>query len=296
MTGIICLDKDSDISSFRAIKKLRAILGIEKAGHTGTLDPMATGLLVVMLGNCTRFIDFLPESDKSYTARVKLGISTNTLDITGEVLSRSSVNLSEEDIQKVAKGFIGKISQTPPMFSAIQKDGKRLYELARQGIEIERESREIEISKLEIYDFDNDEFSVDVSCSAGTYIRSLADDMGKALGCGACLKSLRRTAANGFNIEKALTLDEISKMTKEGKINDFIMPIEKALSAYPAIKVTEPQAKRFHNGGALDMDRIKTAEISKSDIYCVYSHSGQFQGLAEISDNELKPRRVFVFE
>ena len=154
MTGIICLDKPCDMTSFMAVKRASRILGVKKAGHTGTLDPMATGVLVIMLGHCTRFIELLPEHRKSYTARVKLGLTTDTLDITGEVLSENEVDVTLPQLLSAAENYNGDILQTPPMYSALKKDGERLYDLARKGIEIEREQRQITIEKLEIYDFD----------------------------------------------------------------------------------------------------------------------------------------------
>ncbi|MCR4594843.1 MAG: tRNA pseudouridine(55) synthase TruB [Clostridiales bacterium] len=291
MTGVICLDKPQGITSFLAVKKLSRILAEKKAGHTGTLDPMATGLLVVMLGNCTRFIDFLPESDKSYTAQVKLGVRTDTLDITGNVLSEAPVSVSEEEIRKVSESFIGVSQQTPPMFSALQKDGKRLYDLARQGIEVERQSRTINISELKVYDFTADGFYMDITCSAGTYVRSLADDIGEELGCGACLSSLRRTKANGFSVENAVTLEELSDCRNFAK---YIIPIDKALEFYPSLVCSDAQARLFHNGGQLDRDRLRYDD--KNGLVRVYSQSGIFQGLGEISDTELKARRVLAFE
>ncbi|MBR5544219.1 MAG: tRNA pseudouridine(55) synthase TruB, partial [Clostridia bacterium] len=159
MTGIICLDKPRDMTSFMAVKRASRIIGVKKAGHTGTLDPMATGVLVIMLGHATRFIELLPEHKKSYTARVKLGITTDTLDITGTILSENEVNVTLDQLLSASENFKGEILQTPPMYSALKKDGERLYDLARKGIEIEREQRKITIEKLEIYDFDGTEFS-----------------------------------------------------------------------------------------------------------------------------------------
>ena len=296
MTGIICLDKPKDMSSFLAVKKASRLLGVKKAGHTGTLDPMATGVLVVMLGHCTRFIELLPEHRKSYTARVKLGITTDTLDITGEVLSESPVNVTKEQLISVSEQFKGEILQTPPMYSALKKDGERLYDLARKGIEIEREQRKITIEKLEIYDFDGAEFSMDVTCSAGTYIRSLCDDIGKVLGCGAVMTELRRTEANGFSIENAVTLEELELLVKENRENEVITSVEKALLPYPAITVTKPQANRFHNGGALAYDRLhKDLDLG---IYRVYSPEEKLLGLGEISieKGDLEVRRVLIDE
>ena len=294
MTGIICLDKPCDMTSFMAVKRASRILGVKKAGHTGTLDPMATGVLVIMLGHCTRFIELLPEHRKGYTAKVKLGLTTDTLDITGEVLTENPVNITEEQLLSVAESFKGEISQVPPMYSAIKKDGERLYDLARKGIEIERESRKITIEKLEIYDFDGVEFSMDVTCSAGTYIRSLCDDIGKALGCGAVMTALRRTEANGFSIENAVTLENLEKLVSENKTDEVITSVEKALMSYPEIVVTNPQANRFHNGGELGYDRLRGDY--PIGIYRVYSPERKLLGLGEIltEKGDLTVRRVLI--
>ena len=296
MTGIICLDKPRNMTSFMAVKRASRILGVKKAGHTGTLDPMATGVLVIMLEHCTRFIELLPEHKKSYTARVKLGITTDTLDITGEILSESSVNVTLEQLLSVAENFKGEILQTPPMYSALKKDGERLYDLARKGIEIEREQRKITIEKLEIYDFDGVEFSMDVTCSAGTYIRSLCDDIGRSLGCGAVMTELRRTSANGFSIENAVTLEELEKLVSENNADSAITSVETALMSYPEITVTKPQANRFHNGGALDYERLH-GEFPVG-LYRVYSPERKLLGLGEIKEDksDLSVRRVLIDE
>lgn len=296
MTGIICLDKPRDMTSFMAVKKASRLLGVKKAGHTGTLDPMATGVLVIMLGHSTRFIELLPEHKKSYTARVKLGIMTDTLDITGKVLSESPVNITKEQLLSVAEDFKGEILQTPPMYSALKKDGERLYDLARKGIEIEREQRKITIEKLEIYDFNGIEFSMDVTCSAGTYIRSLCDDIGAKLGCGAVMTELRRTSANGFSIEKSVTLEELEKLVSENRTDEVITSVETALISYPEITVTNPQANRFHNGGALDYARLHGDY--PVGIYRVYSPQRKLLGLGEIKEekSDLSVRRVLIDE
>lgn len=296
MTGIICLDKPRNMTSFTAVKRASRILGVKKAGHTGTLDPMATGVLVVMLGHCTRFIELLPEHRKSYTARVKLGITTDTLDITGTVLNEKSVNVSFDELIKASNRFKGEILQTPPMYSALKKDGERLYDLARRGIETEREKRKITVEKLRIYDFDGIKFSMDVTCSAGTYIRSLCDDIGSALGCGAVMTDLRRTSANGFDIENAVTLEELEILVKENSLTDKLISLETALFSYPEITVTSPQANRFRNGGELAYERLhKDLNIG---IYRVYSPENEFLGLGEIltEKGSLTVRRVLVKE
>lgn len=294
MTGIICLDKPAGMTSFTAVKRASGILGVKKAGHTGTLDPMATGVLVIMLSNCTRFIELLPEHKKSYLARVRLGITTDTLDITGKVLSQSGVSVTKDRLFEAAEKYKGEILQTPPMFSALKKDGERLYELARRGIDIPREQRKITVEKLEIRDFDGKDFTMEVTCSAGTYIRSLCDDIGRELGCGACMTGLRRTSANGFSIETALTLEELENAIKNGGINKCVVSLEKALEEYKAVTVTAAQAKRFYNGGALDGNRLNIDLIK--GLYRVYSPEKVFLGLGEISENggDLAVKRVFV--
>ncbi len=296
MTGIICLDKPRGMTSFMAVKRASRLLGVKKAGHTGTLDPMATGVLVIMLGNCTRFIELLPEHKKSYTARVKLGLTTDTLDITGEVLTESEVNVTFEQLLEVSNQFKGDILQTPPMYSALKKDGERLYDLARKGIEVEREKRQITIEKLEIYDFDGIEFSMDVTCSAGTYIRSLCDDIGGALGCGAVMTELRRTSANGFDVKGAVTLEELEILVKDNSFTEKMVSIENALLRYPQIRVTVPQTNRFRNGGELSYERLhKNLGIG---IYRVYSPENEFLGLGEIltDKGDLTVKRVLVKE
>ncbi len=294
MTGIICLDKPQGMTSFSAVKRASRILGIKKAGHTGTLDPMATGVLVIMLSGCTRFIELLPEHKKSYTARVRLGLVTDTLDITGNILSQNEVNITEEQLITVSESFKGEIFQTPPMYSALKKDGERLYDLARKGIEIEREQRKINIEQLKIYDFNGTEFSMDVTCSAGTYIRSLCDDIGKKLGCGACMTALCRTKANGFDIKNAITLEELEKAVQNNSVGDIVISIEKALEKYNKITVTEAQARRFKNGGELSGERL-FAKPPKG-IYRVYSPNGTMLGLGEILEDkgDLKVKRVLV--
>lgn len=296
MTGIILLDKPNNMTSFSAVNRVRRLLSVKKAGHTGTLDPMATGVLPIALSNCTRFIDLLPVHDKSYVAKAKLGVTTDTLDSTGTVLSESEVNVTRAQLESVLEKYTGEIEQIPPMYSAISKDGKRLYELARQGIEIEREARKITVYSLSLGSFDGDCFSISVECSAGTYIRSLIDDIGKDLGCGAIMTDLRRTSANGFSISNCVTLEELEKAVNDGTADKYITPIEKCFYTYCEIVVTEGQAKRFSNGGELSRNRLK--DNISDGIYRVYSPDRQFLGLGEIEkDGEfLKVRRVYVRE
>lgn len=291
MTGFIILDKPENITSFIAARIIRRVTNEKKTGHTGTLDPMATGVLPVAVGNATRFIELIPSHDKGYRATFRLGETTDTLDITGNTLSTCDDIPDEKDVIAVFDRFKGEIDQLPPMYSAIQVDGKRLYDLARQGIEIEREKRRITIYSLDYVSHKNNEYTIDVKCSKGTYIRSLIDDIGKALGCGAVMTKLRRTLSNGFSIEDSHTEEEL-KSAADPSV--FLIPVDKVLADYPAIRVSEAQAKRFRNGGELDAQRLHTT--LKESLYRVYSPDGKFLGLGEYTngDTSLKVKRVYV--
>ncbi len=291
MTGFIIADKPGGMTSFKAAAVLRRITGEKKTGHTGTLDPMATGVLPVALGHATRFIDFLPDSTKGYRASFLLGETTDTLDITGKALSHSDSIPCEELVLKAVEAFKGEIMQLPPMYSAIKINGQRLYSLARQGVEIEREKRKITVYSVDVVSAGEKEYTIDVKCSKGTYIRSLISDIGEALGCGAVMTALRRTMSNGFEENEAHTLDELENAEN---INQFILPVDQALKKYPAITVSPAQAKRFGNGGELDVSRL-SSPLSES-FYRVYSPDGSFKGIGEYQKGgtSLKVKRVFV--
>lgn len=294
MTGFVYLDKDEGMTSFFAASRLRRIFGTKKIGHTGTLDPMATGVLPVAIGGATRFIELIPSHDKAYCARFLLGKTTDTLDITGEVLSESEVNATRADVQSLLPEFTGEISQVPPMYSAIKKDGVRLYELARQGVEIERESRIVTIRSLTLTDYQGEnEYEIEVECSSGTYIRTLIDDIGERLGCGAVMTSLRRTKANGVSIEKCVTLAELELMKEKGELHKVLFSVD-SLIGYDRIKVSEAQARRFSNGGELDCNRYGGKK--EPGFYNVYSPEGKFLGVGEIKEGTgvLSVKRVFV--
>jgi len=286
MTGLLLLDKPPGMTSFSAVSRARRVLGVKKAGHTGTLDPMATGVLPVLLGGATRFAEFLPSRDKAYLAGFTLGITTDTLDITGNILLEKNINVSRETIQAALTHFRGNIMQTPPMVSALKKDGVRLYDLARRGIEVEREPRPVEIFALELVG----DSQLYVECSAGTYIRTLIDDLGAALGCGACMSSLRRVKANGCGIEQCVTLEQLER-------GEFaVIPIDEALDAYPAVQVSPAQAVRFRNGGALDLDRTGHSEATKKpaegELRRVYGDI--FLGLGRVQGDVLAIARLLV--
>ena len=285
---ILLLDKPENITSFSAVARARRILGIKKAGHTGTLDPMATGVLPILLGGATRFSEFLPSHDKAYLAGIQWGVTTDTLDITGTILREQPVHITQEEIEAALEPFRGKIMQIPPMYSAKSQGGQRLYELARRGVEVEREARAVEIYRLELMQctMHNAQCTIEVECSAGTYIRSLIDDLGRALGCGACMCSLRRTKANGYDIAQCVTLEAL----EQGETRGFVA-LDDALSAYPALEVTPAQAVRFRNGGALDLARLR--DLGEGELHRVYSEN-TFLGLGRVQGQELAVARLLV--
>ncbi len=279
MLGLLLVNKPEGITSFGVVARIKRLTGEKRVGHTGTLDPMATGVLPVLIGRGTTLCSHLLSADKSYRARVKLGVVTDTLDITGEVLQTKAVNCSNEQILEVLENFKGKQSQVPPMYSAIKKDGVRMYELARKGESARIEPRDIEVFSLtQIAPLnENGEFEIETRVSKGTYIRSLVRDIGESLGCSATLSALIRTETAGFSLDECVKLDNL---TAEN-ISDYILPCDKAVSHLPQVNITEKQAVRFSNGGQLDLERLKIKDYSNGQLYRVYS-SERFLGLGEI--------------
>lgn len=298
MNGVIVINKQKDFTSFDVVAVARGILREKKIGHSGTLDPMATGVLPVLVGRAAKAQSLLPDTDKEYQARFRLGMTTDTLDITGTVLSENKSNVTKAEVEGVLPQFRGEIMQIPPMYSAVQKNGVRLYDLARQGIEVEREARSVCINKLELTDFDEDSQSgsLCISCSKGTYIRVICDDIGRALGCGCIMTELCRTKACGFELKDAVTLKELEQIKNEGRLDEVLRPTDSIFGCFGAVNVSEKQAVRFSNGAALDLDRIKKIKVSeKPTLYRVYG-GGNFLGLG-ISDkekNELAVKKLFL--
>lgn len=290
MNGVLVIDKPEDFTSFDVIAVVRGVCGTKKAGHTGTLDPMATGVLPVLLGNATKAQSLMPDSDKAYEAEFMLGVRTDTLDITGSVTARKEAQLRYEDIERVLPQFRGEIMQLPPMYSAVSVDGRRLYDLARQGIEVEREKRAVTIERLELLGFDEKTQTgrLSVSCSKGTYIRTLIDDIGEKLGTYAVMTKLRRTLACGYGIDEAIPLDELRAL-KESQgieaVQKLIKPTETVFAPYRAVYVSAAQAKRFKNGGGLDAGRTALAKMNKQngEIFRVYERDGGFLGLGKVN-------------
>ncbi len=292
MTGIIPLKKGMEITSFFAVNKLRRITEEKKAGHTGTLDPNATGVLPVALGGATRFIELLPTHVKEYDATFKLGIETDTLDIWGQVTNTTDKKVDPAEVLSLADRFTGDIMQLPPMFSAIRKDGVRLYELARQGKEVERTPRKCTIYNLTIKHIQGDEYALTCRCSAGTYIRTLISDIGEAVGTGAVMTALCRTYACGVSIDDCLTLEELQVLKDNGELSKAVIPVDRLLDCYPALNVTDNQAVRFSNGGDLMADRVKN--LKGYGLYRVYGKE-KFLGLGEYAEgsDSLSVKRVY---
>lgn len=295
MNGLLLVDKDKGFTSFDVVAITRKLTSQKKIGHTGTLDPNATGVLPLLLGNATKAQDIIPNHDKEYVAGFKLGLTTDTLDIWGEIKSevKSEVTLSE--LEKVLKHFRGEIEQIPPMYSAVSVDGKRLYDLARKGIEVERKPRKITVYELELLDFDENNQSgvLKVFCSKGTYIRSLIDDIGNELGVGAVMTSLDRTKACGFLKEECMSLDKIKELSP-AEIEEKLISTENLFISFPELKVSEAQAKRFSNGGALDISRtaLRSAENIEGNIYRI-KYDDKFFGLGIVKNEIIKIYKHF---
>lgn len=255
MNGIINVYKEKGFTSHDVVAKLRGILHEKKIGHTGTLDPDATGVLPVCVGKATKVCSFLTDMNKTYVACVKLGVTTDTLDLTGKVLTEKEVLISEEDLRNTIPEFVGNLMQVPPMYSAIKINGKRLYELARKGQEVERKPRPVTIDSLTITDIDlpNGEFSMEVSCSKGTYIRSLCADIGGRLGCGAAMKSLIRTRVGPFELAGAVTLPEIEERVREQGADSLLKPTDTVFSKYGRLEVGQSGMKLLQNGNSLKL-------------------------------------------
>ena len=273
LNGILVVDKPKDFTSHDVIGKMRGILRMRQIGHAGTLDPIATGVLIVLLGKATRASDYLMAEQKEYVAKLVLGKTTDTQDITGNVLNESEVNVTKEQFVEAMNSFIGDIEQIPPMYSAIQIDGKRLYDLARKGIEVERKSRLINIAGIELLSNNGNEYEIKIACSKGTYIRTLCHDIGAKLGCGATMTELRRIKSGNFLVEKACTIDDI----QNGRVLDFLIPTEQAFTSFAKVKLNEAGMKRALNGAFLDKSHISEGEIpEEGETVTVFTPEGQF--------------------
>ena len=286
--GVLLLDKPFGFSSNGALQKCRWLLSAEKGGHTGVLDPFATGLLPLCFGEATKFAQRMLDADKGYRATIKLGQVSTTLDGEGEITRSGEVTCDEIDVRRVLERFLGPISQVPPMHSALKFEGKSLYEYARQGVEIERVARQIEIYAIDLIDFAEDILVIDVRCSKGTYIRVLADDIGKALGCGAYLTGLRRTQTAGFRLDDALALVDFEAMDLIGR-DACLLPPDVLLQELPRMDLEMPDFERIRHGMT-----CRTAGEGEFRLYVPGENqdNARFIGLGEVVDGVLRPKRL----
>ncbi len=290
LNGIICINKPQDFTSFDVIAKLRGIMRVKRLGHAGTLDPMATGVLPIFVGRATKACDILPDHDKTYVAKFKLGATSDTQDIFGKILTETAVSddITAETIEGILPIFRGEIEQIPPMYSAVRVNGQRLYDIARSGAVIEREPRKITIYTLNLLDYNckTHEGEFEISCSRGTFIRTIIHDIGEKIGCGALMTSLVRTKACGFSLENCVTLEDLQKLSDENiSAEKHLFPIEKVFDFMTKINLSTHQEKLYKNGIRLDIDKMDFAfsEENPTEKFAVYGSENNFIGTAFIN-------------
>jgi len=284
--GVLLLDKPQGITSNAALMRVKRLYRAEKAGHTGTLDPLASGLLPICFGSATRFAQFLLDAPKRYIATVRLGATTTTQDAEGEIVAARSVDCARGDVEGALERFTGRQLQTPPAYSALKFEGRPLYEYARRGIAIPRAPREVVIHALRLLQFQPPDATIDVECSKGTYVRALAADLGEALGCGAHLAALRRTASGGFEVRDALTFEALEAMD-EAALDAFLRPVAVLVAHLPALTVTGDAARRFRHGGAVPAGTHRNGLVAAYEAQVLL-------GIAEVADGIASPRRTIA--
>ena len=288
--GIIIIDKPAGWTSMDVCAKLRGMFHEKRVGHAGTLDPMATGVLPVFIGRATRAVEFAADSDKEYIAGLKLGVVTNTQDTTGEVLEERECSVTRTELEAALSRFIGDIEQIPPMYSAIKINGKKLYELARKGREVERKPRPVTIHELELLGWPAawEDFQLRVRCSKGTYVRTLCHDIGQTLGCGGCMSSLRRTKAAGFTLEDSVTLEAVQEAVDRGEGESLLLPVDVYFAGLPMLVLKNAEAeKKIRNGAALAARDVPEGE------YRVYGADKTFLALGKAADGRLTTVKSF---
>lgn len=295
INGIINVYKEKGFTSHDVVAKLRGIVKQKKIGHTGTLDPDATGVLPVCLGNATKLCDMLTDKSKEYVTTMRLGFCTDTQDISGEVLDRREVTVSKEEVQTVIMSFVGRYDQIPPMYSALKVNGKKLYELAREGIEVERRARNIEIISIDILEIKLPDITMKIHCSKGTYIRTLCHDIGLKLGCFATMVALERTKVAGFLLENAHTLSEIETYVKENKLDDILEKTEDMFD-FLSVRVAPPFEKLLFNGNPIYLnqivERIRIGDKEQVKVYAKDRFCAIYQ--CDEAKNMLKPVKMFL--
>jgi tRNA pseudouridine55 synthase len=290
MDGMLLLDKPCGVSSNHALQSAKRLLNAQKAGHTGSLDPIATGLLPLCFGKATKVSGMFLESDKAYVVDIKLGVATDSGDREGNIISETNEIPPFEKIEESLKPFMGEILQIPPMYSALKRNGQPLYKLARQGIEVERAPRQVTIFNLTVQSFKDDMLTLEVVCSKGFYIRSLAMDLGESLGIGAHVKELRRTAVAGFTVAEAVTLEQLEALESPETRQNLLTPVDRALSHLPKVDLPESSVSFFCHG-----QTVRTVAPFKTGLNRLYAANERFLGLAEITDDgKVVPKRLFA--
>lgn len=292
-SGVINIYKEAGYTSHDVVAKLRGILKQKKIGHTGTLDPQAQGVLPVCLGKGTKLCDLLADHDKEYEAVLRLGITTDTQDMEGNVLQESSVQVSEKEVRTCILSFQGEQMQVPPMYSALKVNGKKLYELAREGKVVERKARPVTFHKIEVLWMKLPKVKIRVQCSKGTYIRTLCNDIGEKLGCGGCMEELLRTRVERFALEDAVKLDEVQKAMEEGTVDSLILPVDRIFDQYPTAKTTTQGDLLVHNGNRLFSELLQEEPEAESGYVRVYDSEDTFIGLFEKKTDQLVPVKMF---
>lgn len=290
--GILNVYKEKGYTSHDVVARLRGILKQKKIGHTGTLDPDAVGVLPVCLGKATKVADMLTDSEKEYEAELLLGITTDTQDISGKILSKKMVSVKEEEVMGAVRSFAGTYEQIPPMYSALKVNGKKLYEYAREGIEIERKSRQVSIFEVHIQNIDLPEVKFLVRCSKGTYIRTLCYDIGEKLGCGGCMKSLIRTETSGYRLADAKKLEEIEQYVKTDRLEEILKPVDDVFQIYPGYTVKEEYGHYLYNGNQIETDWL-AGRYRQEDRVRLYDSQGNFIGIYHQKGKILKPVKIF---
>jgi tRNA pseudouridine55 synthase len=287
MNGILLVDKPRDWTSFDVAAKLRGLTKTRRIGHSGTLDPMATGLLVMFLGRATRAVSFAEDHDKRYIASLRPGLVTDTQDVSGSVLEQNACSVTATELEEALRAFRGEIEQIPPMYSAIRVNGRRLYEIARRGGEIERKPRPVTIRSLELLGTDeNGDFLLDVRCSKGTYVRTLCHDIGRALGCGACLSALRRIEVGAFSVEDAHTMDELIAAADAGKLDEYLLGVDALFPGLRQIRVDAAAEKKIRCGNPIESPETDGAAL-------VYGPDGSLLMLGEIRNGIMSTKKNF---
>ena len=284
--GIVIVDKPKDWTSHDVVGKLRRLFGERRVGHAGTLDPMATGVLPVFVGRATRAVEFMESADKEYLAGIKFGLETDTQDITGNIVSETDCHISADELTASLEKFTGEIQQVPPMYSAIKINGKKLYELARRGIEVERKPRKVQIKELRLISGRENEFSVLASVSKGTYIRTLCHDIGRYLGTGAVMTSLRRTRVGEYGENEAVSMEELAAASRAGRVREYLRPVDSMFIKYPKITADAPGEKNCRNGGGFPAPL-------EDGSYRVYSQSGEFLMLGKCENGYVSTIKSF---